>query len=160
MKELTAAFRALVREVELTEIMPLGFLAGMIGPAPEPGAEVAFEVKPTLSTARTGEGEHGFMVRGDFVITVRQDTGADEQEDPFLNLRYTVAGRYAVPDNFAHSLDDALLRQFAETNAMMHLWPYLRAYVSNSCAQFGLPGLMLPVLRQPSAKRATAHRSE
>ncbi|WP_434299353.1 hypothetical protein [Corallococcus exiguus] len=160
MKELNAAFRALVREVEIVEIEPLGFMAFLSNPAPEPGAELSFDVKPTLSTAREDEDDAGFFVRGDFKISVREDTGANEPAEPFLKLRYTVAGQYAVPEDFTHPLDEALLKQFAETNAMVHLWPYLRAFVSSACGQLGLPSIMLPVLRQPKAKQASSPKSE
>lgn len=156
-KELNTAFRSLVREVNVEEIVPLGFLAMLDKPAPDPGGVVAFDVKPTLSTALDEEDEGAFFVRGDFILSVREDTGADKQEEAFLQLRYTVLGRYVVPEGFAHPLDEPLLKQFAETNAIVHLWPYLRAYVSSACGQLGLPALTIPVLRQ---KKATAPKSE
>jgi hypothetical protein len=43
---------------------------------------------------------------------------------------------------------------------MVHLWPYLRAYVANSCAQLGVAPITLPPFRvrrgQPPAEKPAA----
>ncbi len=159
-KELNAAFRALVREVEIVEIVPVGFFATAAGSYPEPGVKLEADVDSTLAVARDDSSARHFLVRGDFNVSAREATGADKREDSFLDLRYTVLSRYVVPESFPHPLEDGLIRQFAETNAILHLWPYLRAFVSSACGQLGAPHVLLHVLRQPMIKQASSTKSE
>ncbi|MBE4747159.1 hypothetical protein G4177_03085 [Corallococcus sp. ZKHCc1 1396] len=143
-QELSAAFRDLAQAFDLIEIKPVGFLARMVKDAPKSGAGIVVDIKPTLATSLDGTRANGFLVRGDFAISAHQGS---EQENTFLKLRYTILGRYAVPEAFPHPLDAPLRMEFAGTNAMIHLWPYLRTFVSGTCAQFGIPLITIPVFR-------------
>ncbi|NRD68262.1 hypothetical protein HRD49_41710 [Corallococcus exiguus] len=159
-KEMGAAFRLLVQEVELAGMTPLGYLARMAKAYPEPGTGLETDVKSVLAAAPDATNERGFLVRGDFIISVRAESASDKPEEPFLKLRYTVLGQYVVGEGFTHALEDALLKQFAETNAMVHFWPYLRSFVSGACGELNIPPIMLPLLKPPKILPASQPADE
>ena len=139
--------------VELIEIRPIGFLTKLVRDAPQAGVPVAVDIKNHLGTKR-GEGTD-FLVQADFSLGLSPESAPTEE---FLKLRYTIISRYRLPAEFP--LEQELLDLFAKTNGMVHLWPYLRAFVANSCAQLGLVPITLPPFRvkggQPPAAKPSA----
>ncbi len=145
-KNLMPKLSALAAAVELVEVRPIGFLARLVGDAPPLGTHVAAGIKNELSTRLEEDGQ--FVVYADFALAAHPEAAPQAE---FLKLRYTIISRYRVPPE--HSLEQEVLDLFARTNGMVHLWPYLRAYVSNSCAQMGVVPITLPPFRVQNAKR-------
>jgi preprotein translocase subunit SecB len=146
-KTLAAKFAELAAAVELLEVRPVGFLAQVVGAIPPLGTSLAAEIKSQLTAKQEGEGQ--FEVYADFALDAHLETDPKEE---FLEIRYTIISRYRVPPE--HSLEQEVLDFFARTNGMVHLWPYLRAFVANSCAQMGIAPITLPPFRvqQPARK--------
>jgi preprotein translocase subunit SecB len=146
-KTLAARFAELAAAVELLEVRPVGFLAQVVGAIPPPGMSFAVDIKSQLTAKQESEGQ--FEVGAEFALDAHLE--ADLKEE-FLKLRYTIISRYRVPPEY--SLEQDVLDFFAKTNGMVHLWPYLRAFVANSCAQMGIATITLPPFRvQQPAKR-------
>lgn len=61
--------------------------------------------------------------------------------------------RYNLPEDF--ELDEEDLIIFAETNAVLNAWPYLREAIQNSSVRLGFPPILLPLYRlsSPSAQK-------
>jgi len=53
--------------------------------------------------------------------------------------------RYNLPDGFELTEEDLTI--FAETNAVLNAWPYLREAVQNSSVRLGFPPILLPLYR-------------
>lgn len=139
-KELRARLAQLAAAVEIIEVRPVAFLARLMRDAPS--AETPLSLGFNNEIAAMEEGEGRFVVRADFKLTAHPESDAKAE---FLKLRYTIIGRYQVPAEYP--LEGEVLDYFAETNGMVHLWPYLRAFVSNSCAQMGVMPITLPPFR-------------
>lgn len=147
-KNLTAPLAQLAAVVELLEVRPTGFLARLMRDVPSPDTPLALGINNQLSTLK--EGDQGFVVHADFKLTVHPEADARAE---FLKIHYTAISRYRVPPD--HPLEQEVLDLFAKTNGMVHLWPYLRVFVANSCAQLGVLPITLPPFRvqPPPAKK-------
>jgi preprotein translocase subunit SecB len=145
MKDLTPQLAQLAAAVDLIEVRPVGFLARLLRAAPQTGTPLAMDMKNQLEVRHEGDGE--FQVHADFALVARPEA---DPKDEFLKIRYTILSRYRVPPEYP--LDQEVLELFAHTNGMVHLWPYLRAFVSNACAQLGVQPITLPPFRVQSAK--------
>lgn len=150
-KDLRTQLAQLAAVVELVEVRPVGFLARLLRRAPEPGTPVALGLNNELTAVR--EGERGFVVRADFRVTAHPEA---DTSPVFLKIRYTIISRYRLPSE--HPLAQEVLDLFAKTNGMVHLWPYLRAFVSNSCAQLGMMPITLPPFRVQQAPKKPAKK--
>lgn len=151
-KSLMAELSALAAAVELLDVRPMGFLARLVRENPPPGTVLAVDVKNQLSVRQEDEGR--------FVIYARFAMGAHPEGEPkgeFLKIRYDLIGRYRVPPE--HPLGPEVLELFAKTNGMVHLWPYLRAFVANACAQMGVVPITLPPFRVPRAAKKPTKES-
>ncbi|WP_309891702.1 hypothetical protein [Archangium sp.] len=145
-KEVQQAVFALARVVELTNVRVVAFGARLLEQAPATTQEVHIEVD---SQVQPGVLPEGFVVEGQFKLTAR--TTFEEAKD-FLELNYRVGAVYRLPSAPLPPID--VLRAFAETNGMVHLWPYVRAYVQQTCAQLGVPIITLPPFRIVSKEAA------
>lgn len=45
------------------------------------------------------------------------------------------------------------LKQFANQNAIYHVWPYLREYVQSTCQRFRLPPIVMPMFQVSAENR-------
>jgi preprotein translocase subunit SecB len=139
MSLLTKEVLALARVVELTNVRVVEFGARLLEQAPATTQEVHVEVD---SQVQPGILPGGFLVEGQFKL--KAGVRAEEAKD-FLELNYRVGAVYRLPSEPLPPID--VLRAFAETNGMVHLWPYVRAYVQQTCAQLGVPIITLPPFR-------------
>lgn len=154
-KNLGVRLAELASRIELVEVRPIAFLTTLVRDAPQVGTPLAVDVKSRLGTSREEGG--GFTVRADFSLEVHPES---ESKEEFLKLRYTIISRYRLPVEFP--LEQELLDFFANTNGMVHLWPYLRAFVANSCAQLGVLPVTLPPFRvkaEPPAETSGAAKA-
>lgn len=145
-KEIQHAVSELARVVELTNVRVVEFGGRLLEQAPATTQEMHVEVD---SQVQPGILPGGFVVEGQFNLTARPT--AEESKD-FLELKYRVGAVYRVPSEPLPPID--VLRAFAETNGMVHLWPYVRAYVQQTCAQLGVPIITLPPFRIVSKEAA------
>ena len=135
---------ALAAAVDLCEVRPLAFLARLVGDLPQQETVFDLSIKNELTSKQEGDGQ--FVVSANFTIGAK--AGSNSKQD-FLEIRYNIVSRYRVPSG--HPLEQDVLDLFAKTNGMVHLWPYLRAFVANSCAQMGLIPITLPPFRVKSS---------
>jgi preprotein translocase subunit SecB len=138
-KDIQQAVFDLARVVELTNVRVVEFGARLLEQAPATTQEVHVEVD---SQVRPGVLSEGFVVEGQFKLKAR--TTAEGTKD-FLELNYRVGAVYRLPSESLPPIN--VLKAFAETNGMVHLWPYVRAYVQQTCAQLGVPIITLPPFR-------------
>jgi preprotein translocase subunit SecB len=138
-KETTQAIADLARLVSLVDIRTVEFGARLFAHAPETIQAMHAEID---SQVRAGTLEKGFLVEGQFKVTAR--TRSEEPQN-FLELNYRVGAIYQVEPQFMPSAE--VLHAFAESNGMVHLWPYVRAYVQQACAQLAIPVIVLPLFR-------------
>lgn len=103
------------------------------------GVKVALNLN--VEVVPTALSEERFVTEGRFVVKARAKV---EGSTPFaeLELRMGAVYRHGSPLPAPE-----VLEAFAKTNSMVHLWPYLRAFVQQSSAQLGLPPIMLPPFR-------------
>lgn len=149
-QEVQQAVLELARLVDLSNIRTVGFSARLFEQSPattqEMRVEVDSQVQPGILTG-------GFIVEGEFKVTARSI--AEEPKD-FLELSYRVGAVYRLPSASVPPME--VLSAFAETNGMVHLWPYVRAYVQQACAQLAVAAIILPPFRVVP-KEATAETS-
>jgi preprotein translocase subunit SecB len=138
-KEIQQAVAELARLVSLVDIRTVEFGAKLIAQAPETVQSMHAEVD---SQVRSGTLEKGFLVEGQFNVTAKSRS---EEHQNFLELNYRVGAIYQVEPQLVPSAE--VLRAFAELNGMVHLWPYVRTYVQQTCAQLAIPVIILPPFR-------------
>ena len=141
--EMLQAVADLARRVNLADIRTVEFGARLVAQAPETIQELHAEID---SQVRSAAMDDGFLVEGQFQVKARTQS---ENPRDFLELNYRVGAVYQVEPEFMPSTE--VLRAFAESNGMLHLWPYVRAYVQQACAQLAVPVIVLPPFRVVSA---------
>ena len=130
----------LARGCTLKNVRPIRFSARLVRDAPPPSSTVHLSVRPQVGFTR--DGKDGFSVRAAFAFHARGPDNAI-----FFRAAYDVVASYlADRDDFS----DAALERFSQTNAMIHLWPYFRAFVQSACGQLGIPPMTVPVFRVTS----------
>ncbi|MBZ4395349.1 hypothetical protein [Myxococcus sp. AS-1-15] len=105
--------------------------------------EVVPEVEVALQIARnptTPKSEFATIFR--FGVSLSPES---QPAEALVRMQYHAVLVYSVGEEMGFSDED--LRLFGQTNAMVHVWPYLRAFVQNSCAQIGAPIVSLPIFR-------------
>lgn len=139
MSDQGAAVIALAQRAELLEFLPTGTLArrtaGVSGPPP--GARIDLNIDTRVGVVRD---QDRFVVLA--AIGVRTRTNGGDAK-PFARFLYRVNVRYS---NAGDASDEALLA-FAQTNGMVHIWPYARAYVQAAATSMGLVPVTLPFFR-------------
>ncbi|ATB29862.1 hypothetical protein [Melittangium boletus] len=138
-KEVSQAVADLARLVRLADIRTVEFGARLFAQAPETIQEMHAEID---SQVRSATLDNGFLVEGQFKVTART---LSEEPQNFLELNYRVGAIYQVAPSSMPSAE--VLSAFAESNGMVHLWPYVRAYVQQACAQLAIPVIVLPPFR-------------
>lgn len=137
-----AAFEAVARlaqSVDLTDVRPIAFSARLISDPPLRGSRFTVDVRPRLTWQRSN---NAFSLIAHFRLRARIE---GERDRAFAQASYRVVAHYRWEDGADPS--EETLRDFAGTNGMLNLWPYFRAFVTNSWAQLGLEPFVLPVFR-------------
>lgn len=133
------AVLALARRAELVEFLPSGTLArrtaGVV--SPPPGAVLDLDIGTRVGVVREQE---RFVVVAAISVRARAKDG---NQRPFARFVYRVNVRYS---NVGDASDEAL-RAFANTNGMVHIWPYARAFVQSASTSMGLVPITLPFFR-------------
>ncbi len=146
-KEDREAVARLARLITIRDCRPLAFSAQLEADVPPPTARIHVSVHPRVSAVAN---DGGFSVLGTFMVGL-----VKEGPERFAKFRYRVVTEYSVEGALPAP---RVLQAFAETNGMVHLWPYLRAFVQGACGQLGVPPIQLPIFRisliQPIVDRA------
>ncbi|MBF5044750.1 hypothetical protein FGE12_20280 [Aggregicoccus sp. 17bor-14] len=130
---------ALARNVSLRDVRVVSFRAERVG-VPAPGPEAA-ALSVDSQVAHAPLPPHGFVIEMRFRVEARAREAAGE---PFALFEYRVGAIYGLNGELPTA---AVLDAFGRTNGMVHLWPYLRAYIQQASAQLSLPALVLPPYR-------------
>lgn len=140
----------LAQAVQLMDLRPTGLMARHgLGSVPAYGdqLDIAFNLK--VGFAR--KDEHSFVAL--LMAGVRARRAPGERE--FARFVYRAYAQYSLPVEAS----DELLLEFSRTNGMIHLWPYLRAWVQTASASLGLLPIVIPVFRvQPTPAAAASPR--
>lgn len=135
--EIQHSVSALARTVDLTNIRTVEFSAQLLD-QPAEGQPLTVEVD---SDVKTGLVPGGFVVEARLTLSAR---ASQEGSPAFLEVLYRVGAVYRLAGELPAP---EVLGLFAETNGMIHLWPYFRAYVQQACAQLGIPPIILAPFR-------------
>lgn len=128
----------LARSADLKNIRVVEFTARLMEQPPDDSP-----VASVSSKVRTAELPGGFVVEGAFTLEAGPESG--EGGGSFLELKYRVGAVYELRGEALPTAE--VLDAFAETNGMIHLWPYFRAYVQQACAQLAIMPIVLPPFR-------------
>lgn len=139
MNDLGPQVLELARAVQLVEVNATGTLArlGVGTRVPPAGEEINLDLRTKVGTVRTGD--TGFAVIASCIVRVK----TKDAQKPFARFAYRCFAKYQN----AGSRPDEVLLEFARTNGMIHLWPYVRSYIQTASAQLGLVPITLPVFR-------------
>lgn len=88
-----------------------------------------------------------------FKMKVRPDPEEDEPE--LASIACTFALTYQLNRGMPDDARD-LLPAFAETNSVLHAWPYLREFVQSTTWRMGLPPLSLPLFQIGGPRERTS----
>ncbi|WNG21356.1 hypothetical protein [Cystobacter fuscus] len=127
----------------LQELRPTHLEAEFVQPPSENGVEITPEMDVVVQLSRNPS-----SAQSEFAAIFRFDVKLRTKGDPPViaaRMRYHAIAMYSIVQGSEFSDDD--LQLFAQTNGMIHVWPYLRTFVQNSCAQLGAPVVTLPPFR-------------
>lgn len=96
--------------------------------------DVAVEVRVAGHEKKEGTGEPPFKMDADIVL------------------------RYKFQDELP-DLTEQHYKHFAELNAFMNAWPYVRELVQSTTARMGLPPLVLPLLKSSILKKSAQKKA-
>jgi len=136
---------------------------------------VDFVSKATLADLRvvemsaTAEGvgdADTFEIRFDATSRVREDASDlsveyrvrsvvevwDHARSPLLKVTSTWGATFRFADN-PISTDEAVRSEFQSAVVIMTVYPYIRELVQSTCARFGLPGVVLPLVKASELER-------
>lgn len=85
--------------------------------------------------------EFSVVVRGE--VTIRDESVNNPESSVRVNAEFSLT--YSYPTDLAPTSTE--LESFAETNAVLNAWPYLRELVQNVSSRMGLPPVTLPLFR-------------
>lgn len=148
-KELGDSVAKVAQKIELLDVRTVEMSARLTG---APANQVHVEID---ATAAPGKVEGGFVVEGSFAVRLRPKTAArgGEAGDAFFEAKYRAGAMYRFPGELPPA---EVLVAFAETNGLVHLWPYFRAFVQDACGRMGVARVVIPAFRavkyEPAAK--------
>lgn len=128
----------LAKCAELRALVPTGLLAKRRPGEAQPGARESYDLHLDLATGMTRTPD-GFIG----AVTVSVQTQRKEAMRAFARFVYRVNVHYAVQGEFS----DETMQAFVQTNGMVHVWPYARAWIQTTSVSMGLPSVLLPFYR-------------
>jgi len=87
------------------------------------------------------------VVKADDAVSVDESDPANEEPAGTIEAAYVA--EYRLKD---HELDNDALDEFALYNAIYHVWPYFREFVTTQCGRMAAPRLTMPLI-QPASNR-------
>lgn len=142
----TKQFRNLTAIVELANIRPIELTAAVIGPPPSTDATIELSLQSSIRIDRSSPVE--------FSVAVRFELGArkEGEKQEYAQFAYSATASYTLPAGA--QIENNEIRPFAQHNTMIHVWPYMRAFVQSACGQLGIPPVVVPVFRVTGAPMA------
>lgn len=136
--EVQAQALQLAKQVELLALVPTGMLARLTAgeTPPPPGEEVDVHLGIRVGMAREKDRFVG-------VVAVTALAQRKQARRAFAKFSYRVNAHYRG----GADATDEVLGAFVQTNGLIHVWPYARAFVQTASATMGLVPLLLPFYR-------------
>lgn len=97
-----------------------------------------------------------FHIEGRIEAVVSDEARQDKAPSVVIRAIYELA--YEVPPEITPSQQD--LEMFADTNAVLNVWPYWREIVQNLSMRLDLPPILLPLFRLAKAPGQPAKRAK
>lgn len=136
----------LFKAVDLLAVRALEIETRLVADPPGSDAVLAYDLNTKLTTQPNWP---SFAVVADYQVFLR----AQGAEANFLEARIKLVAAYRLTEQLEPPPE--LLREFAETQGMFHLWPYLRTHLAVLAGLLGIAPPTLPVFRAP-VKRSKA----
>lgn len=144
MSEKNPRLAQLAAKTKLLELHPLSFsAASLTGQAIDAEAEVNLDLHVDV--------KH-FIIPGgfSFLAIMRAQLKKEEKGPVLVDFRYNVIAKYHVPEGI--ELDADTRHDYAEHAGLLHVWPYFRSFVQESCGKLGQPMVLLPILHPGALK--------
>lgn len=137
--EMASAVRRIANGSDLYDVRTIATFARLHMDAPEIGTPIT----AALAISLNGQlADDEFRILGKFGLKAYEE-GA--QEKPFFSVSLHIVAYYRLRSG--EKLTQEELQAFASSNGMIHLWPYFRTFVQQSCGQFSIPSIVLPPFR-------------
>lgn len=141
-EETTRGVAQLARESDLQHIRTLEFAAKLISPPPPASEQIHLDLSANVEVAPSNG---GFATEGRFEVKA----GSGPERKLFVELSVRIGAAYRYSESLPAQ---EVLEGFAKTNGLIHLWPYFRAYVQQSCGQLAIPPIIIPPFRIKAAR--------
>lgn len=141
-KELERAVSTVAQRIELRAVRTVELSARLLGDPPDTVRPVHLDIEYSATPALL---QDGFVVEGAF--SLKASTKAEDgspSRSPFLEVKYRLGVIYGHQGDLPAQ---DVLAAFAEMNGLIHLWPYFRAFVQESCGHLSVPGILVPPFR-------------
>jgi preprotein translocase subunit SecB len=138
-----SAVPRIARGSDLYDVRTIATFARLHEEAPEIGVPLTCALDINLQS-QIDQGE--FRIIGKFALSAHEEGKTRHQS--FFSARLHVVAYYRL-----HAGEQILqeeLEAFAHSNGMIHLWPYFRSFVQQSCGQFAIPPIVLAPFRVKS----------
>lgn len=138
--ELASAVRRIAKGSDLYDVRTIATFARLLAEAPELGVPLNVTLAINLPSQIDGE---EFRIIGKFALKAHEE-GKTEQQS-FFSARLHIVAYYRLHEG--EKITQEELEAFASSNGMIHLWPYFRSFVQQSCGQFSIPPIVLAPFR-------------
>lgn len=136
----SAVIQRISASSDLFDIRTIATFSRLHDNPPSTGAALSADVSVHLD----GDvAEERFQIVGKFGVKARE-TGAPERPYFFAASIHLVA-HYRLREG--KLISESELEPFARTAGMLHLWPYFRSFVQQSCGQLSISPIVLPPFR-------------
>jgi preprotein translocase subunit SecB len=138
--EMTPAVLRISNGSELYDVRTIGTSARLQTDAPELGVPLTAGLAINLNCQLS---EQEFRVIGKFALKAHEESRTEKQS--FFSATLRIVAYYRMHSGLQVNQEE--LQAFASSNGMIHLWPYFRAFIQQTCGQFSIPPIVLPPFR-------------
>ncbi|WP_408891460.1 hypothetical protein VZQ01_10655 [Myxococcus faecalis] len=137
---MVSAVARIAADSELYDVRTIGTYARLHADAPDVGTPLTAGLSINLNCQLV---ENELRVIGKFEVKAHAE--GKPKRDSFFTANLHLVAYYRVHPGL--EFNDEKLQAFASTNGMVHLWPYFRAFVQQTCGQFAIPAIVMPPFR-------------
>lgn len=136
--ELQQQVAELAKRAELRALTPTGTVARLRAGEVLPAPGEQFDLHINIATGM-------IRIPGGFVgvVTVSVQAQRKEAKRAFARFAYRVNVHYAVPGE----VTDEAMQAFVQTNGLVYVWPYARAWMQSASGAMGMAPVLLPFYR-------------
>jgi preprotein translocase subunit SecB len=138
--EMTSAVLRISNGSDLYDVRTIGTSARLHRDAPETGVALTAGLAINLNCQISGE---EFRIIGKFALKAHEERKTEKHS--FFSATLRIVAYYRMRSGVQINQEE--LETFARSNGMIHLWPYFRAFVQQTCGQFSVPPIVLPPFR-------------